>query len=267
MLSSLRIVSLQEASGSHELFETSRSDIGLELIQEDDTQPSENTSERHDEVEPAEVEPHSVEVPIRRSGRISQAPDRYGFYVDAEEHELGDLNEPPNYKATLSDPESDKWLDAMNTKMQSMKDNQVWCLVDLPPNGKTVRSKWIFKKKTDMDGNVHTFKARLVAKDYTQTYDVDYRETFSSVADIKAIRILLAITAFYNYEIWHMDVKTTFLNAHLSEDIYMVQPEGFVDPKHPRKVCKLQCSIYRLKQTSRSWNKRFDVEIKKIGFT
>ncbi|GJW27122.1 retrotransposon protein, putative, ty1-copia subclass, partial [Tanacetum coccineum] len=118
-----------------------------------------------------------------------------------------------------------------------------------------------------MDGNVHTFKARLVAKGYTQTYSVDYRETFSLVADIRAIRILLAIAAFYDYEIWQMDVKTAFLNGHLSEDIYMVQPEGFVDPKHPNKVCKLQRSIYGLKQASRSWNKRFDVEIKKIGFT
>ncbi|GJR30013.1 retrotransposon protein, putative, ty1-copia subclass [Tanacetum coccineum] len=179
----------------------------------------------------------------------------------------GDLNEPHNYKAALSDPEFDKWLEAMNTEMQSMKDNQVWVLVDLPPNGRTVRSKWLFKKKTDMDGNVHTFKARLVAKGYTQTYGVDYRETFSHVPDIKAIRILLAITDIYDFEIWQRNVKTAFLNGHLSEDIYMVQPEGFVDQKHPNKVCKLQRSIYRLKQASRSWNKRFDEEIKKIVFT
>ncbi|GJY00351.1 retrotransposon protein, putative, ty1-copia subclass [Tanacetum coccineum] len=153
---------------------------------------------------------------------IPQAPDRYGFYVDIEEYELGDFNEPPNYKVSLSDPEFDKRLEAMNTKMQSMKDNQVWVLVDFPPNGQTVRSKWLFKKKTDMDGNTMRFGK---------------------------------------------DVKTAFLNGHLSEDVYMVQPEGFVDPKHPNKVCKLQRSIYGLKQTSRSWNKRFDVKIKKIGFT
>ncbi|GJQ96838.1 retrotransposon protein, putative, ty1-copia subclass [Tanacetum coccineum] len=178
-----------------------------------------------------------------------------------------DLNEPPNYKDSLADPESDKWLEAMNTEMQSMKDNQVWYLVDLPSNGRTVRCKWLFKKKTDMDGNVHTFKARLIAKGFTQTYSVDYRETFSPVADIRSIRILLAIVVFFDYEIWQMDVNTAFLNGHLSEDIYMVQPEGFVDPNHPNKVCKHQRSIYGLKQASRSWNKRFDKEIKKIGFT
>ncbi|GJX60580.1 retrotransposon protein, putative, ty1-copia subclass [Tanacetum coccineum] len=191
------------------------------------------------EIAPTEVESQKVEVPIRRSARIPQVPDRYGYYVDVEEYEIGDLNEPPNYKAALADPESEKWLEAMNTEMQSMKDNQVWC----------------------------AFKARLVAKGFTQTYGVDYGETFSLVAGIRSIRILLAIAAFYEYEIWQMDVKTAFLNGHLSKDIYMVQPERFVDPNHPNKVCKLQRSIYGLKQASRSWNKRFDEEIKKIGFT
>ncbi|GJV40439.1 retrotransposon protein, putative, ty1-copia subclass [Tanacetum coccineum] len=86
-----------------------------------------------------------------------------------------------------------------------------------------------------MDGNVHIYKARLVAKGYTQTCMVDYEETFSPVADIRAIRILISIAVFYDYEIWQMDVKTTFLNGYLDEDIYMVQPKGFVNPKHPRK--------------------------------
>nr|GEW76224.1 hypothetical protein [Tanacetum cinerariifolium] len=206
------------SSGGHGLLEASGSDAGLELIQEDDTQPSKNTSKRQEEVKPTEVEPHSVDVPIRRPGRTSQAPDIYSFYVDVEEHELRDLNEPPDYKATLSDPESDKWLNVMNMEMQSMKDNQVWCLVDPPHNGQPVRSNWLFKKKTDMDGNVQTFKACLLAKGFTQTYVVDYGETFSPIVDIRAIKILLAIVVFYDYDIWQMDVKTSFLNGHLSED-------------------------------------------------
>ncbi|GJT41301.1 retrotransposon protein, putative, ty1-copia subclass [Tanacetum coccineum] len=117
-----------------------------------------------------------------------------------------------------------------------------------------------------MEEYVHNYKARLVAKGYTQLYRVDYEETFSPVVDIRAIRILISITAYYDYEIWKMDIKTAFLNGYLDEDIYMVQPEGFVDPNHPRKVCKLQRSIYGLKQASRSWNKRFDEEIKRFGF-
>ncbi|GKD09193.1 retrotransposon protein, putative, ty1-copia subclass, partial [Tanacetum coccineum] len=82
-----------------------------------------------------------------------------------------------------------------------------------------------YEKKTDMDGAVHTYKARLVAKGYTQTPGIDYEETFSPVADIRAIRILIAIAAYYDYEIWQMDVKTAFLNRHLSEEVYMEQPE------------------------------------------
>ncbi|GJS04394.1 retrotransposon protein, putative, ty1-copia subclass [Tanacetum coccineum] len=140
-------------------------------------------------------------------------------------------------------------------------------LVDLPPNAKTVGSKWLFKKKTDMYGNVHTYKARFVAKGYTQTYGIDYEESFSPVAEIRAIRILIAIEAYYDYKIWKMDVKNAFLNSYLNKDIYMGQPKGFIDLKHPRKVFKLQRSIYGLKQASRSWNKRLDEEIKKFDFT
>ncbi|GKD57781.1 retrotransposon protein, putative, ty1-copia subclass [Tanacetum coccineum] len=150
-------------------------------------------------------------------------PDRLSFNIKVEEHSLGDLNEPANYKAALSDPEFKKWLVAMNEKMQSMNDNKVWKLIVLPPNAKVVKSKWIYKKNTDMDGKVYIYKARLVAKGLTQTYGVDYEETFSPIADIRAIRILIAIAG-------------------------------------------LQRSIYGLKQASKSWNKRFDEEIKKFGF-
>ncbi|GJS32013.1 retrotransposon protein, putative, ty1-copia subclass [Tanacetum coccineum] len=187
--------------------------MDLEEIQDEDTSPSEITSEI-----PMEVE-------------------------EAEEHSLGDLNEPTSYKAAMLDSESNMWIDAMNAEIQSMMDNMVWVLVDLPPGCKTVETKG-----------------------YTQLYGVDYEETFSPVADIRAIRILISIAAYYDYEIWQMDIKTAFLNGYLDEDIYMVQPEGFVDPNHPRKVCKLQRSIYGLKQASRSWNKRFDEEIKRFGF-
>ncbi|GJS08080.1 retrotransposon protein, putative, ty1-copia subclass [Tanacetum coccineum] len=84
-----------------------------------------------------------------------------------------------------------------------------------------------------MDGAVYVFKARLVVKGFTQTYGVDYEETLSPVANIRAIRILIAIAAYHDYEIWQMDVKIAFLNGHLFEEVYMKQPEGFVDPKYP----------------------------------
>nr|GEW45052.1 hypothetical protein [Tanacetum cinerariifolium] len=248
----------QEASGSLE---------DLEIIQEEDTHPSIDTNFNHEEDDIEIDEPQSDIVPIRRSLRTRHAPDCMCLYIDAEEHELGDLGEPANYKAALLDPESEKRLNAMNVEMQSMKDNEVWVLVELPPNGKIVGSKWLFKKKTDMDGVVHTYKASLVAKGYTQTLGIDYEETFSPVADIRAIRILIAIAVYYDYEIWQIDVKAAFLNGYLNEEVYMEQPECFVNPKYPNWVCKLKCSIYGLKQASRQWNKRFDDKIKKFGFT
>ncbi|GJV12152.1 retrotransposon protein, putative, ty1-copia subclass [Tanacetum coccineum] len=183
----------QEASGSN---------VNLEVIQDTDTQPSENTSEHHNEVEHENVEPQSDKVPIRTFNRIPQAPNRYGFYVDAEEHELGDHIEPANYKAALT----------------------------VGANGSSRRRPiW-------MPIYVHIFKARLMAKGYTQTYGVYYEETFFLVTDIRAIRILIAKTVFYGYDIWQMDVKTAFLNCRLNEDVYMVQPEGCVEHKYPRRM-------------------------------
>ena len=123
-----------------------------------------------------------------------------------------------------------------------------------------------FKGKTDEDGNVTIHKARLVAKGFRQVQGVDYDETFSPVAMLKSVRILLAIAAYFDYEIWQMDVKTAFLNGNLEENVYMIQPEGFVVPENARKVCKLKRSIYGLKQASRSWNLHFDEVVKSFGF-
>ena len=113
---------------------------------------------------------------------------------------------------------------------------------------------------------MHTYKARLVAKGFKQTHGIDYDETFSPVAMLKSIRILIAIAAYHVYEIWQMNVKTTFLNGNLLEDVYMTQPEGFVQPKNSGKVYKLQRSIYGLKHASWSWNLRFNESVKVFGF-
>ena len=108
--------------------------------------------------------------------------------------------------------------------------------------------------------------ARLVAKGFRQVQGVDYDETFSPIAMLKSVRIILAIAAYFDYEIWQMDVKTAFLNGNLTEDVYMMQPEGFVDPNNAGKICKLHKSIYGLKQASQSWNIRFDEVVKGFGF-
>src|SRR6185503_9041867 len=103
------------------------------------------------------------------------------------------------------------------------------------------------------------------AKGFRQVQGVDYDKTFSLVAMLKSIRIILAIAAYFDYEIWQMNVKTTFLNGNLTGDVYMMQPEGFVDPTNAGKICKLQISIYGLKQASRSWNIHFDEVVKGLA--
>ncbi|KAG8489201.1 hypothetical protein CXB51_017237 [Gossypium anomalum] len=156
---------------------------------------------------------------------------------------LIDQDEPRTYQEAVASLDSKKWLEAMRSEMDSMYENQVWTLVDPPEGVKPIGCKWVFKKKTDMDGNVQTYKGRLVAKGFRQIHGVDYDETFSP-----------------------MDVKTAFLNGKPEEDVYMTQPEGFVDPKDAGKICKLQRSIYGLKQASQSWNLCFNDAIKEFGF-
>ncbi|KAL0439387.1 UNVERIFIED_CONTAM: Retrovirus-related Pol polyprotein from transposon TNT 1-94 [Sesamum latifolium] len=166
----------------------------------------------------------------------------------------------------MSDIDSDKWLEAIKSEMDSMGSNQVWTLVDPPKGARPVGCKWVYKRKLGADGEVMAFKARLVAKGYTQQPGVDFEETYSPVAIAKSIRILLAIAAWYDYEIWQMDVKTAFLNGFVEEEIFIDQPEGFTTVGEEQKVCCLHRSIYGLKQASRSWNTRFDEVIRGYDF-
>src|SRR6187200_2481803 len=207
---------------------------------------------------------HQVTTEPRRSTRVRSAPEWYGNPV--LEVMLLDNSEPTSYGEAMVGPDSDKWLEAMKSEMGSMYENKVWTLEVLPEGRKAIQNKWIFKRKTDADGNVTVYKARLVAKGFSQVQGIDYDETFSPVAMLKSVRIMLAIAAYFDYEIWQMDVKTAFLNGFLKEELYMMQPEGFVDPENADKVCRLQRSIYGLVQASRSWNIRFNDVIKAFGF-
>ncbi|GKC50838.1 retrotransposon protein, putative, ty1-copia subclass [Tanacetum coccineum] len=135
----------------------------------------------------------------------------------------------------MASPEAAKWKEDMKSEIQSMCDNQVWNLVETTPGLKMVGCKWIFKKKTDMDEKVHTYKARLVVKGYTQTHGINYEETFSPVAKIMSIRIMLTIAAFHDYEIWQMDIKTIFLNRKLTKDVFITQLEDWLGKCFPMK--------------------------------
>jgi hypothetical protein len=121
-----------------------------------------------------------------------------------EQHDilLLDNDEPITYMKAMMGPDSDIWLRAMESEIESMHDNQVWNLVDPIDSVRPIDCKWVFKKKTDKDRNVHIYKARMVAKGFKQIHGIDYDKTFSPVAMLKSIRVLLAIAAYFDYEIW-----------------------------------------------------------------
>ena len=150
--------------------------------------------------------------------------------------------------------------------MQCMSDNDVWELVDLSKGYKPIGCKWVFKTKRDNKANVERYKAQLVAKGYTQQDDINFIETFSQVSTKDSFRLIMALVAHFDLELHRMDVKTTFLNGDLSEEVYMLQPEDFKANGKENMVCKLKRSIYGLKQASRQWYLKFEKIVTSFGF-
>ena len=146
----------------------------------------------------------------------------------------------------------------MDDEMNSMYMNDVWDLVTLPHGYKLVECKWVFKAKRDFSRQIERYKVRLVVKGYSQREGIDFKETFSPVSTKDSFRVIMAIVAHFDLELHQMDVKTAFLNGDLDEDVYMKQPTGFVEVGKEDLVCKLNKSIYGLKQASRQWYMKFD---------
>ena len=149
----------------------------------------------------------------RRTSRVSRPLERYSFLHNIQELHIHEesihVDDPTTYEEDLCDKDSSRWLEVMRTEIDSMYANQVWTLIDPLEGIVPIGCKWIFKGKIGTDGKVETFKARLVAKGFYQRQGVENEKTLSLVALLKSIRTLLAIAAHNNYEVWHMDVKTT----------------------------------------------------------
>ncbi|GJT46614.1 retrovirus-related pol polyprotein from transposon TNT 1-94, partial [Tanacetum coccineum] len=158
--------------------------------------------------------------------------------------------EPKNFKSAITE---DCWFQAMQDEIHEFDRLQVWELVPQPDCVMIIALKWIYKVKLDEYGDVLKNKARLVAKGYRQEEGIDFEESFAPVARIEAIRIFIANAASKNMTIYQMDVKTAFLNGELKEEVYVSQPEGFVDPDHPTHVYRLKKALYGLKQAPRAW--------------
>ncbi|KAK3119631.1 hypothetical protein QOZ80_9AG0673040 [Eleusine coracana subsp. coracana] len=171
--------------------------------------------------------------------------------------------EPSSYEEAAQGPE---WLKAMEDEIKALNENQTWDLVPRPKDVKPISCKWVYKVKTCPDGSIERYKARLVARGFSQQYGLDYEETFSPVAKITTIRVLLALTACKSWKLWQMDVKNAFLHGELDKDIYMEQPRGFESKIHPEYVCKLKKALYGLKQAPRAWYGKIGEFLIQSGF-
>ncbi|KAJ9548880.1 hypothetical protein OSB04_021423 [Centaurea solstitialis] len=171
--------------------------------------------------------------------------------------------EPSEINQALSDPD---WVRAMQDELAEFERNKVWHLVKRPWGKSIIGLKWIFRNKKDENNLVIRNKARLVAKGFRQQEGIDYDETFAPVARIEAIRIFLAYAAHKNMMVYQMDVKCAFLNGVLHEEVYVEQPEGFVDPRFPDHVYALDKALYGLKQAPRAWYETLTIYLLGAGY-
>lgn len=219
------------------------------------------------------IEPQTTEDPKQviqhtlgqdaQSKRQRKKPERYGFnnlcvsstVPAAEEISLSEA---------LEGPEKEQWRHAMTEEFQSFEDNDAWELIQNPGDVSIVKCRWVFTKKFDVD-NIVRYRARLVAKGFSQKPGIDYNETFSPVVRHSTLRLLFALSVKLRMSITHLDVTTAFLNGFLKENIYMSIPEGFAN-KSGGNVLKLKRAIYGLKQSSLVWYERVKDCLCELGF-
>eukprot|EP00253_Pinus_taeda_P016506 PITA_16506 len=171
--------------------------------------------------------------------------------------------EPLNYEEASR---SDEWRATMHEEMESIYRNHTSDLVELPEGKTPIGCKWLYKPKINADGTVEKFKARLVAKGYSQQEGIDFDDTFAPVAKLNTIRMLICLAKKHKWKLHQLDVKSVFLNGELKEEIYLVQPPGFVKKGQEHLVCKLHKELYGLKQAPRSWYGKIDSFFIEHGF-
>jgi hypothetical protein len=159
------------------------------------------------------------------------------------------------------------WQDAMTEEYQSILKNDVWDIVPRPKGKSVVTSKWIYKIKHAVDGSIEKYKARFVARGFSQVKGVDYDETFAPVARHTSIRSIIALVASMGWKLHQMDVKTVFLNGEIEDEVYIEKPEGFVIHNKKSHVCRLKKALYGLKQAPCAWYEKMDGFLMSLGFS
>jgi hypothetical protein len=177
---------------------------------------------------------------VTTRSRVAHFYEHYSFVSSIEPYRVEDA---------LKDSD---WMLAMQEELNNFTRNEVWYLVPRP-NQNVVGTKWVFRNKQDEHGVVTRNKARLVAKGYSQVEGLDFGETYTPVARLESIRILLAYATYHDFKLYQMDVKSAFLNGSIKEEVYVEQPPSFEDSEYPNHVYKLSKALYGLKQAPRAW--------------
>ena len=164
-------------------------------------------------------------------------------------------SEPSTYEEVV---EQQMWKDAMVEEYQSIMKNDLWEVVSRPEGKSVATSKWIYKIKHAANGSVEKYKARFVARGFSQKEGVDYDETFAHVARYTSIRAIISLASVLSWRLHQMDVKTAFLNGIIEEEVYIEQPKGFMIHEKESHVCRLKKTLYGLKQAPRYWYLRID---------
>ena len=250
---------------------SSKSDITLPSTVISNDNNDQEAVFNHDDVARSNDENGEEEREIpRRSTRNRKVPERNYFItgnwweVDEALYSCADdvLGKPKTVKEALESPDKAKWKKALDCEYEFLVEYKTSDLVEPPKGPNIVDSKWVFKVKYNANGSMERYKTRLVAKGFTQKAGIDFEETFSPVVRYTSIKALLAIINQFDLELLQMDVSTAYLNGELKKDIYMSQPEGYIQEGKEGMVCKLNKSIYGLKQASRCWYDTLDKFVK-----
>ncbi|KAG7536931.1 Reverse transcriptase RNA-dependent DNA polymerase [Arabidopsis suecica] len=201
----------------------------------------------------------AVAHPIQATCSIDLLPEEHRAFLSKIDVEFI----PQNYEEAK---EREEWTNAVDDEVQAMIRNKTWVEEELPKGKKCVSSKWVFTIKYKSDGEIERYKARLVARGFTQTYGDDYRETFAPVAKQHTVKVVLSLAVNLDWELWQMDVKNAFLQGELEEEVYMSPPPGLEDIVTPGKVLRLRKAIYGLKQSPRAWYHKLSSTLLANGF-
>ena len=283
----------------HKNVEQNAGQVEDDAIQ-DDGQEDEVDDGGHDEIEVDEDEiqddaiAHDEPPPIRRSNRAHALPEHLGDYVVGNEmdeivdnmqciYDFGIKNFedfdnidycfksavkiPKTFKQATESNDAERWKIAMDDEINSMLENDTYTLVPVPEHKQIVGGRWVYAIKVEPGGN-ERYKARYVAKGFSQREGQDYYETFAPTAKMSSVRMLMQVSAELNLIVHQMDVKTAYLNAPIDTEIFMEQPKGYEqENKSCKLVCKLNKSLYGLKQSGRNWNRLFNSFLQSKGFT